>query len=55
MELTKQPDGSIALPVDPALGEYGRAILLATVCATVAAILPARAAAKIDPVEAIHQ
>lgn len=54
MEVTEQPDGSVALPVDPALGEYDTAILLATACATFAAILPARAAAKIDPVEAIH-
>ncbi|MEM7583361.1 MAG: FtsX-like permease family protein [Acidobacteriota bacterium] len=54
MELTVQPDGSTALPVDPALGEYSNAIILATACATFAAILPARAAAKIDPVEAIQ-
>ena len=54
MEVTRQPDGSTALPVDPALGEYSTAILLATICATLASILPARAAAMIDPVEAIH-
>ncbi len=54
MELTVKPDGSTALPLDPALGEYSTAIAFATACATFAAILPARAAAKIDPVEAIH-
>lgn len=55
LELARRPDGSSALPVDPALGEYGTAILLATVASTLASILPARAAAKIDPVEAIQQ
>lgn len=55
LELTRQPDGSTALPVDPALGEYGTAITLATVASVVAAILPARAAAKVDPVEVIQQ
>lgn len=54
LEVTEQPDGSVALPVDPALGEYSTAIGLATLCATLASILPARAAARIDPVEAIH-
>lgn len=55
LALARRPDGSSALPVDPALGEYGTAILLATVASTLASILPARAAAKIDPVEAIQQ
>jgi len=55
LELGRRPDGSSALPVDPALGEYGTAILLATLASTLASILPARAASKIDPVEAIQQ
>lgn len=55
LQLTRQPDGSTALPVDPALGEYGTAITLATLASVFAAILPARAAAKVDPVEVIHQ
>lgn len=55
LTLTRQPDGSTALPVDPALGEYGTAITLATVASVLAAILPARAAAKVDPVEVIQQ
>jgi lipoprotein-releasing system permease protein len=52
---TRRGDGSPALPVDPALGEYGTAILLATVASTLAAIFPARAAAQTDPYEVIHQ
>ncbi len=52
--LTRRPDGTFGLPVDPALGEYGTAMLLATVASTLAAILPARSAAKIDPVEALQ-
>ena len=55
MTLTRRPDGSTALPVDPALGEYGTAITLATVFSVLAAILPARAAAQVDPVEVIQQ
>lgn len=52
---TQRADGTPALPVDPALGEYGTAILLATVASTLAAIFPARAAAQTDPYEVIHQ
>ena len=54
LTLTRRPDGSAALPVDPALGEYGTAITLATLASVFAAILPARAAAKVDPVEVIQ-
>jgi lipoprotein-releasing system permease protein len=54
-QLTLRPDGTLGLPVDPALGEYGRAVLLATVAATLAAILPARVASRTDPVEVISQ
>ncbi|MDZ7269282.1 MAG: ABC transporter permease [candidate division KSB1 bacterium] len=53
--VTLRPDGRAGLPVDPAQGEYGLAIILATVFSTLAAILPARAAAKVDPVEVLHQ
>jgi lipoprotein-releasing system permease protein len=55
LTLTRRGDGTAALPVDPALGEYGTAILLATLAGTVAAILPARSAARVDPVEVIQQ
>jgi lipoprotein-releasing system permease protein len=53
LALTRRPDGTVLLPVDPAQGEYGTAIVLATMGSALAAILPARQAANIDPVEAI--
>ena len=43
------------LPIDVAQGSVGLAILLTTAGATLAAILPARAASRVDPVEAIGQ
>ena len=43
------------LPIDVAQGSIGLALLLTTAGATLAAILPARAASRIDPVEAIGQ
>ena len=43
------------LPVDVRLGAYDSAILLTTIGAILASIWPARAAAKIDPVEVIGQ
>ncbi|MEM1179610.1 MAG: ABC transporter permease [Acidobacteriota bacterium] len=55
LQITRRPDGTTSFPVDPALGEYGTAIGLATLFSVVAAILPARAAAKVDPVEVIQQ
>jgi lipoprotein-releasing system permease protein len=53
--VTMRPDGSLGLPVDPALGEYWLAITIATVASTVAALLPARMASGVDPVEVIQQ
>ena len=43
------------LPIDVAQGSIGLSIIFTTVGATLAAILPARGASKIDPVEAIGQ
>jgi len=43
------------LPIDVAQGAYGVAILLTTIGAILAAILPARAASRVDPVTAIGQ
>lgn len=54
LALTRGPDGEAALPVDPARGEYGTAIVLATLAGAAAAILPARRAASVDPVEVIQ-
>jgi len=55
VRFTLRPDGTSALPVDPALGEYWLAISIATVAATLAAVLPARIASGVDPVEVIQQ
>ncbi len=43
------------LPIDVTQGSIGLGIALTTLAATLAAILPARAASRIDPVEAIGQ
>lgn len=50
---TLDPNGDPVLPADPTLGGYG-IVIPATVCVSViAALLPARSAASLDPVEAI--
>ncbi|MBL8644545.1 MAG: ABC transporter permease [Rhodospirillaceae bacterium] len=54
-QVARRPDGTQLVPVDPAQGAYLFGILLATAASALAAILPARAAAHIDPVEAISQ
>jgi len=53
--VARKPDGTPIVPVDPAQGAYLFGILLATGASALAAILPARTAAAIDPVEAISQ
>jgi len=54
-EFAKKPNGAPLFTLDPAQGNYLAAIIIATIASALAAILPARAAAKIDPVEAISQ
>ena len=44
-----------SLPIDIRQGAYGAAILLTTLGAILASILPARGAARLDPVTAIGQ
>ena len=53
-EATRGLDGEPALPVDPTQGEYLIAVTQATLASSLAAILPARSAAKVDPVEVIQ-
>lgn len=47
--------GTSALPIAPEQGGYGAALILTTIGAVVASIIPARNAAKVDPLEAIQQ
>ncbi|WP_342766875.1 FtsX-like permease family protein [Cereibacter changlensis] len=47
--------GQSGLPIDISQGAYGLAIFLTTLGAIIASILPARAAARLDPITAIGQ
>lgn len=53
-DLSRRSDGS-AFPIDPAQGGYLAVIVLTTIGSVLAAILPARAAARVDPVEVLNQ
>lgn len=48
-------DGLAVLPIAPEQGGYAAALVLTTLGAVIASILPARSASKIDPLEAIQQ
>jgi lipoprotein-releasing system permease protein len=52
--LTK-PDGAMALPIAPSEGGYVAVFLLTTLGAVLASVIPARSAARLDPLEAIQQ
>jgi lipoprotein-releasing system permease protein len=52
--LTK-PDGAMVLPIAPAEGGYVAVFLLTTLGAILASVIPARSAARLDPLEAIQQ
>jgi lipoprotein-releasing system permease protein len=52
--LTKA-DGTLALPVAPSEGGYVTVLTLTTLGAVLASVIPARAAARLDPLEAIQQ
>jgi lipoprotein-releasing system permease protein len=47
--------GGSPFPIDPAQGGYIAVVVLTTLGSIVAAILPARAAARVDPVEVLNQ
>lgn len=49
------PDGGPLLPIAPAEGGYVLVIALTVIGSALSAILPAQAAARLDPVEAIQQ
>ena len=53
-DVSRRTDGS-AFPIDPAQGGYMAVIILTTLGSVLAAILPARAASKVDPVEVLNQ
>lgn len=55
LEGITKADGTSALPIAPEQGGYGAALILTTIGAVVASIIPARNAAKVDPLEAIQQ
>jgi lipoprotein-releasing system permease protein len=52
--LTK-PDGAMVLPIAPSEGGYVAVFLLTTLGAVLASVIPARSAARLDPLEAIQQ
>jgi len=54
-EFVKRADGRALFTIDVAGGNYLYGIALATFASAIASILPARAAAKTDPLEAISQ
>ena len=54
LAISMTAEGEPSIPIDPAKGEYLRAILLATAASAFAAVLPAWSAAKTDPLEAIQ-
>lgn len=52
--LTKA-DGSMALPIAPSQGGYMLVLILTTLGAVLASVIPARSAARLDPLQAIQQ
>ena len=52
--VSMKANGTPSIPIDPAQGEYLRAILLAMGASAFAAVLPAWSASRIDPLEAIQ-
>ena len=54
LAVSMKANGVPSIPIDPDLGEYGWAVILAVGASAFAAVLPAWSAAKIDPLEAIQ-
>ena len=55
LEGITKADGTSALPIAPEQGGYVAALVLTTLGAVIASIIPARNAARVDPLEAIQQ
>ncbi|MFT4913149.1 MAG: lipoprotein-releasing system permease protein [Brevundimonas sp.] len=55
LEGITSPEGVPVLPIAPAQGGYVAALVLTTLGAVIASILPARSASRVDPLEAIQQ
>lgn len=54
LAISLQATGAPSIPIDPARGEYLRAVMLALVTSGLAAVLPAWSAANTDPLQAIQ-
>jgi len=54
-DVARLENGDPLLPFDPAQGAYAEVIVLTTIGSMLAAIWPARAATRVDPVEVISQ
>jgi len=54
LAFSMKANGIPSIPIDPGLGEYGWAAILAVCACAIAAVLPAWSAAKIDPLQAIQ-
>jgi lipoprotein-releasing system permease protein len=54
LDVSRRTDGT-TFPIDPAQGGYLAVIVLTTLGSVLAAILPARAASRVDPVEVLNQ
>jgi len=54
LAITTRANGTSAIPIDPAQGEYLRALVLAVIASALAAVVPAWSAANTDPLQAIQ-
>ena len=52
--LARNPDGTLLFPIEIGLPLFFMAAIGATIVGTLAAVVPSRRAARLDPVEAIR-
>ncbi len=55
LETLTKADGTMVLPIAPGEGGYVAVFVLTTIGAVLASVIPARSAARLDPLEAIQQ